>query len=87
MLRKNILLPPNQIPQLLLIVSHLLPLIYAVITALHVQHVAHKINGGAGPSGIDSVQWQSFLLRYGAHSNRLRDQSYCSTDKTNTVLE
>ena len=39
----------------------------------HIQMVARWLRGGAGPGGSDSTAWQDWLLRYGAHSEHLRD--------------
>ena len=43
------------------------------IISCHVLLSAHRIQGSAGPGGCDACHWQDGLLRYGAHSSRLRD--------------
>ena len=43
------------------------------ITGTHILCSACRIQGGAGPDGCDSCHWCDVLLRYGAHSARLRD--------------
>ena len=43
------------------------------VTGSHVLVVAHRIQGDAGPGGCDAGHWKDVLLRYGAHSSRLRD--------------
>ena len=43
------------------------------ITSNHILHIAGRIQGSAGPGGLDASHWQDALLRYGAHSERLRD--------------
>ena len=41
------------------------------ISSGHIIHVAHLMQGGAGPGGCDAVHWQDSLLCYGAHHERL----------------
>jgi hypothetical protein len=43
------------------------------ITGAHIQHITSHIQGSAGPSGTDANHWQDVILRYGAHSEKLRD--------------
>jgi hypothetical protein len=58
------------------------------VTASHVEHVARRIKGGAGPGGCDSNQWHNFLLRYGAHSEKLRDNvASLARRLSNTLVE
>ena len=43
------------------------------ITSSHIQRVANKLSGGAGPSGLQSTQLQELLLKFGNHSAELRE--------------
>jgi hypothetical protein len=43
------------------------------VTGAHIHFIASRIQGGAGPGGCDANMWHDVLLRYGAHSERLRD--------------
>ena len=45
----------------------------AEVCAAHVQTVACRIQGDAGPGGCDAAHWRDVLLHYGAHSGRLKD--------------
>ena len=49
------------------------PLVEVDITSSHVENVARRIQGSAGPCGSDALQWRSFLLRYGKVSEQLRE--------------
>lgn len=44
-----------------------------MVTGAHIHFAASRIQGSAGPSGTDAGHWHDVLLRYGAHSDRLRD--------------
>ena len=51
--------------------QHQLPVFEDVeITGCHILQSARRIQGGAGPGGCDACYT---LLRYGAHSERLRN--------------
>ena len=64
------------------------PLVDIDMTAAHVQKVAWRIQGGAGPGGTLALHWQDFLLRYGAHSERLRDaMAELARRLENTIVE
>ena len=41
------------------------------ITAEHVEGIARKLQGGAGPGGSNAEAWQDWLLRF-CHSAELR---------------
>ena len=55
------------------------------ITEAHIQIVALSLHGAVGPSGSDAAAWQDWLLRYGAHSEHLREVvAYLSGVMANT---
>jgi hypothetical protein len=43
------------------------------VTGAHIHHASSRVQGSAGPCGSDASHWQDVLLRFGAHSERLRD--------------
>mgnify|MGYP006949136627 CR=1 FL=1 len=43
------------------------------VTSAHVHGIAKKLSGAAGISGLDSMQWQSMLLKFGNASEQLRE--------------
>ena len=44
------------------------PLIDVDLTGAHIEKVTRRIQGSSGPGGTTAFQWQSFLLKYSAHS-------------------
>jgi len=57
------------------------------LTNSHVLCSARKIQGAAGPGGCDAGHWHDVLLRYGAHSDRLREAvSALARRLTNTIV-
>ena len=44
--------------------SNLPDLFFVDITSSHIQRVANKLSGGAGPSGLQSTQLQELLLKF-----------------------
>ena len=49
------------------------PLFDLDITVDYVEHVAHQIQGSAGPCGSTTLQWHGYLLRYGVPSAHLHN--------------
>ena len=81
--------PDSKIPPNSAILKYdTLPLFEDVeITGGHIQYVASKIQGSAGPGGCDANHWQDALLRYGAHSEHLRDSVASLTRRlSNTIV-
>eukprot|EP00957_Ditylum_brightwellii_P043810 3322308-Ditylum_brightwellii.AAC.2 len=48
-------------------------LINLAITAVTVMHIASRMQGSAGPGGVEAVSWQDWLLRFGAASLKLQE--------------
>ena len=58
------------------------------VTSAHVEQAARKLSGSAGISGFDSYQLQTVLLRYGKHSENLRESFSRATKKqANSIVE
>ena len=71
-----------------LLYEDLPPLVDVDVTAAHVEKVARLIQRGAGPGGTVALHWQDFLLRYGVHSERLRDAvAELARRLANTIVE
>ena len=67
--------PEPQSPSLstLLKCDTLPPRLDVEATGAQIHYAASRIQGSAGPSGTDAHHWQDVLLRFGAHSDCLRD--------------
>jgi hypothetical protein len=44
------------------------------ITSATIEKVATRLSGATGPSGVDAVDMQNWLLRYGKESSALREE-------------
>ena len=66
-----------------------LPILLEVtVTEEHIRKTAHKLSGSAGPSGADSMLWQSILLKYGNQSKELREAMATLTERqANNIIE
>ena len=47
--------------------------LHVEMTSSHIQRVAQKLAGGAGPSGLTSSTLQDMLLKFDNHSENLRE--------------
>ena len=63
--------PRKEVDETYLDETSLPPLIEIDITSSHIEKVVRRIQGNAGPSGTDALQWQNFLLRQGKVSEQL----------------
>ena len=43
------------------------------VTSSHIERVAHRLSGGAGPSGLTSTTLQNMILKHGNHSAVLKE--------------
>ena len=69
-------------------VDELPTLVDVDVTAAHVEKIAARLSGSGGPTGIDSSQWKSWLLRYGDCSLQLREAIAASIRKhANEIVE
>ena len=58
------------------------------IIGAHIGIIAHRIKGSAGPTGCDYIHWQDVLLRFGSHSQCLRDSLADPTRKiANSIID
>ena len=66
-----------------------LPILLEVtVTEEHIHTTAHKLSGSTGPSGADSMLWQSILLKYGNQSKELREAMATLTERqANNIIE
>lgn len=80
--------PRRDVDEAFLDETNLPPLVEIDITGLHIESVARKIQGSAGPCGTDASQWQNFLLRHGRASKQLREAVAALTRRmANTIVE
>ena len=65
--------PSKVVPSTFLSCDTLPPLSDLDITGGHVEKMARRLQGAAGPGGSIAMQWCNFLLRHGRHSAQLHD--------------
>ena len=61
--------------------SHLIDI---AVSCSQIEQAAKKLSGSAGISGFDSYQLQRVLLRYGKHSEKLRE-SFANATKIKQI--